>query len=268
MIKLLCIFPFIIIITVIIFVVLFHVFKLYTIETFETAGVNSVIEIAKQVSYLETLKKQNEEIKNNSDELRKEIKEMEKKLNQLKSETTNKENEKVNLESKISDIKKEREINLTIAELVKQSIDKTTEKEEELKKYEEDLKKKQEETKELQKVKENEKLTEIMTKLEEVKKTTQEAVKDTDFCSITKEIPKPIFKTFNESEKNLTLDWCKCNENNKKQECQDYQVCKNNYDKYKNETSLGGEDLVLYFNCLKLYPEFPKYLTDNNSKKI
>ena len=34
------------------------------------------------------------------------------------------------------------------------------------------------------------------------------------------------------------------------------------------ETSLGGEDLVLYFNCLKLYPEFPKYLTENNSKKI
>jgi len=267
MIKLLCIFPFIIIIIIIV-IVLFYVFKLYTIENFETTGVNPVIETAKQVSYLETLKKQNEEIKKNNDELRREIKEMENKLNELKTETQNKENEKINLESKISDINKEREINLTIAELVKQSIDKTTEKEEELKKYEEDLKKKQEEVKELEKIKENEKLTEIMNKLEEVKKTTQETVKDTDFCNITKEIPKPIFKSYNETEKNLTLDWCKCNNNNNKEECKDYQICKNNYDKYKNETSLGGEDLIFYFNCLKLYPEFPKYLTDNNSKKI
>jgi DNA repair exonuclease SbcCD ATPase subunit len=264
MIKLLCIIPFIIVIIVI----LFYVFKLYTIETFETNQINPVIESAKQVSYVETLKKEIKQLEEKSNNLKTENKELQNKLNQLNGEISNKENEKIKLESKISDIKKEREINLTIAELVKQSIDKTAEKERELIKNEEELKKKQEDIKQLEKIKENEKLTEIINKLEEVKKTTKEAVKDTDFCSITKEIPKPIFKTYSETEKNLTLDWCKCNENNKKQECQDYQVCKNNYDKYKNETSLGGEDLVLYFNCLKLYPEFPKYLTENNSKKI
>ena len=264
MIKFLCIFSFIIIIIVI----LFYVFKLYTIETFQTTEENIIIQTAKQVSYLETLKKETKELQDKSDNLKTEIKELQKKLDELNIEIKNKENEKVNLENKISEIKKEREINLTIAELVKQSIDKTAEKERELIKNEEEIKRKQEEIKELEKIKENEKLTQIMTKLEEVKKTTEEAVKDTDFCSITKEIPKPIFKTYTEIEKDLTLDWCKCNDNNKTQECKDYQVCKNNYNKYKNETSLTGEDLVLYFNCIKLYPEFPKYLTENNSKKI
>lgn len=268
MIKLLCLFPFIIIIIIII-IVLFYVFKLYTIENFEDTKINPVIQAAKEVSYLETLKKEKEDIQKTNDDLKREIKEMEDKLRDLKTETKNKENEKINLESKISDIKKEREINLTIAELVKQSIDKTLVKEQELKDYEDDLKKKKEETDALKKVKENEKLTEIADKLEEVKKKTEEAIKSPkDFCSITKEFPKPIFKTYTENENDLTSDWCKCNENDKTQDCKDYKICKNNYDKYKNETSLGGEDLVLYFNCLKLYPEFPKYLTDNNSKKI
>ena len=47
-----------------------------------------------------------------------------------------------------------------------------------------------------------------MKKLEEVKKTTEEVAKDKDkdFCSITKEIPKSIFKTYSETEKDLTLE--------------------------------------------------------------
>jgi len=265
MIKLLCLFP---IIIIIIFIILFQVFKLYYFETFENLQINPIIQTAKEVSYLETLKKENEEIRKNTDNLRREIKDMEIKLNKLELETKNKENEKINLESKISDIKKEREINLTIAELVKQSINKTLEKEDELKLYEQNLNKQKEENIEFEKIKENQKLNDILNKLEQVKINTNDINKNTNFCDITTDMPKPIFKIYNENEQDLLLKWCKCDKNINNNECINYNICKNNYNQFKDNTSLGGEDLLFYFNCLKLYPEFPKYLSDNNSKKI
>jgi len=243
---------------IIIIIILFLTFKIYTIESFENTKIHPVIEIAKETSYLETLKKENKEIKKNSEELKAKIKEMQTKLDDLTVQNKIKENEKINIESKIADINKEREINLTIAELVKQSINKTLNKEEELKKYEKEI-----ETKKNQEVveKENKKLSDILLKLEEIKKIN-------DFCSITKDFPQPIFKSYKDKEKDLSFEWCNCDDNKTKKECIDYQTCKNNYDNYKDSTALDGENLVLYFNCLKLYPEFPRYLTINNSKKI
>lgn len=103
-----------------------------------------------------------------------------------------------------------------------------------------------------------------MNLLKEVKKNTEQPE---DFCLITKEIPKVEFKTYKDSEKDLVLEWCKCSENKEKEACKNYKSCKTNYDNYKDVKSLGGEDLMLYFNCLKIYPEFPKYLIDNNNDK-
>lgn len=258
MINIICILIFIFLIII----VLFQTFRIYSIESFENTEINPVIQIAKETSYIDNLKKEKKELEKINSDLKEKNNDMKDKLNKLNKEIENKTKDKLVLESKISDINKERDINLSIAELVKISIDKTLQKEQELiKEKEEIIKEKEEST-------DNKQLTDIMNILEEVKKKTEEITKEKtdDFCLITKEIPKIEFKTYKENEKNLVLEWCKCTDNKNKESCTNYQSCKMNYDNFKDVKSLGGEDLMLYFNCLKIYPEFPKYLIENNKK--
>lgn len=257
MINILCILFFIFIFII----VLFQVFRIYTIESFENTEINPVIEIAKETSYLDNLKKEKKELEKTNTDLKEKNNEMKDNINKLNKEFEEKKKEKLMLESKLSDIYKERDLNLSIAELVKISIDKTLQKEQELIKKKDEINIEKE--KEMQK-EDNKQLTDILNILKEVKKNTEQPE---DFCLITKEIPKVEFKTYKDSEKDLVLEWCKCSENKDKESCTNYKSCKTNYDKYKDVKSLGGEDLMLYFNCLKIYPEFPKYLIDNNNDK-
>lgn len=233
-----------------------------TIEKFEdgTTKINPVIELAKEITKLDVTKKENESIKLDTAKLKSKINEFERQITNLDSTIKEKTNVKLNLENEIAEIDKRKALTAAVATIVKTSIDKTIQKEEELKKKEEDLNKKEDDAKELTKIKDNQQLTSILKSLEEVKK---ELNKDKEFCDNTKEIPKPIFKTYGKNEKDLSYAWCMCNDENKKlKDCNNYLTCKDNYDKNKDIKKLDGNELEKYFNCLSIYPEFPKYLTN------
>lgn len=239
------------------------------VENFEdgTTKINPVIELAKEITKLDVTKKENESIKLDTAKLKSKINELERQITTLDSTIKEKTNVKLNLENEIAEIDKRKALTAAVASAVKTSIDKTIQKEEELKKKEQDLNKKEVEAKELTKIKDNQQLTSILQSLEEVKKKTddinKELNKDKEFCDNTKEIPKPIFKTYNKNEKDLSYAWCMCNDENKKlKDCDNYLTCKDNYDKNKDIKKLDGGELEKYFNCLSIYPEFPKYLTN------
>ena len=242
----------ILIIIIILIVLIFQLFRIYTYENFEineNTEIHPVIQIAKETEYLETIKKENDELKKNRNQLKEEINSLKRELEDLNKNIKIKEEEKINLEGNITNINNNID---KLLRLIKDSLNKTIEKEKSLNLYEDELKKDN-----------DNKINEIFKKLQEIVVN-----KNTQFCNITDKMPTINFKKYEENERDLTLEWCNCNENNlKSKECIDYQTCKTNYDKYKDETSLNGDELVTYFNCLKLYPEFPTYLKDNNSKK-
>ncbi len=236
------------IIIIIIIFLIFQLLRIYTYEKFENNEIHPMIQIAKETDYLEIIKKEVDELKLLKIKLNEEIKTLQKELEQLNIIIKNKENEKIDLEGNISNINNNIDKSL---KTIKDSLDKTIEKEKEIKLKEEEINKDK-----------DDKINEIFNKLQQILIN-----KNNEFCKITNKIPNIKFKTYEENEKDLSYEWCNCNEDNmKSNECNDYINCKNNYDKYKDSKSLNGDELVTYFNCLKLYPEFPPYLKDNNLK--
>lgn len=238
------------------------------IENFEDVSkINPIVELAKETTKLEATKSENNLIKGDTEKLKTKINELERKITELDSTIKDKTDVKLKLENDIAEIDKKKALTAAVATVVRTSIDKTIQKEEELKKKEEDLNKKEVESKELIKIKDNQQLTTILNKLDEVKKKTDDISKgldkDKEFCETTKEMPKAIFKTYGDDEKDLSYNWCMCNDDNKKsKDCTNYLSCKDNYNKNKDLKKLEGDELEKYFSCLSTFPEFPKYLTN------
>lgn len=227
-----------------IILILFQVVKIQSIETFE--DVEPVVQIAERTKYLEVLKVETAELEKKRDKLKEEVNKLTREKTELNNTIIEKKTEKVNLEANISETKDMQENALNI---IRSSLNETIKKEEELKKQELELKEEK-----------DDKLNKIINKIQEIV-----VDKKTQFCNITKEIPEIKFKSYNSDEKDLSLEWCKCNDiNMNSEECQNYISCKDNYDKYKDYKSLSGDDLVTYFNCRRLYSEFPNYLIQNN----
>lgn len=233
-----------------------------TIENFEdVTKINPIIELAKTVTLLDSTKKENESVKLDTEKIRTKMSELEKQIDNLNSTIKDKTDVKLKLESDIAEIEKQKALTAAVATVVKTSIDKTIQKEEELKKKEEDLSKKEMDVKELTKIKDNLQLTSILNLLNGISKDLN---KDKEFCDTTKEMPKIVaFKTYAANEKDLSYTWCMCNDDNKKtKDCSNYLSCKDNYDKNKDTKNLQGSDLEKYFSCINTYPDiFPKYLT-------
>lgn len=82
MINILCILFFILLFIL----VLFQVFRIYTIETFKDTEINPVIEIAKETSYLDNLKKENKELEKTNTDLKEKNNEMKENINKLNKE--------------------------------------------------------------------------------------------------------------------------------------------------------------------------------------
>jgi len=258
----------IIIIFLIIVLLLVLIYLNKTVENFEDVSkINPVVELAQTVTKLNATKKENEEIKLNTEKLKTKVTELEKQIKLLDSTINDKTAVKLKLENDIAEIEKQKAVTAAVATVVQTSIDKTIKKEEELKKKEEDISKKVSDTKELTKIKNNQQYTTILNTLNEVKTKTEDIIKelnkDKEFCNNTKEIPKVAFKTYGVNEKDLSYNWCMCNDTNKKtKECENYLSCKDNYDKNKDAKKLEGADLEKYFSCISTYPEiFPTYLT-------
>jgi len=257
----------IILLVIVLILVLVYLNKIIRIENFEdSTKINPVVELAKEATKLEATKKENEFVKKDTEKLKTKINELERKITELDSAIKDKTSIKLNLENDIAKIDKQKALTAAVATIVKTSIDKTLQKEDELKKKEEDLRKKEAESKELAKIKDNQQLATILNKLDEVKKKTDDISKgldkDKEFCDTTKEMPKAVFKTYAPNEKDLSYTWCMCNDDNKKtKDCDNYLSCKDNYDKNKDAKNLEGAQLEKYFSCISTFPDFPKYLT-------
>lgn len=254
---------------IVLVLVLVYLNKINTENFQDVSTINPIIQLAKETTKLDATKKENEIIKLDTEKLKTKISELEKKIGDLNTTIKDKTDVKLKLENDIGEIEKQKALTAAVATVVQTSIDKTIQKEEELKKKEEDLSKKEVEAKELTKIKDNQQLTSILSKLDEVKKKTEdiskELDKDKEFCDTTKEMPKVVFKTYAANEKDLSFAWCMCNEDNKKtKECDNYLSCKDNYDRNKDTNNLQGADLEKYFSCISTYPDlFPTYLTKN-----
>lgn len=239
-----------------------------TVENFEdVTKINPIIELARTVTKLNATKQENEEVKLDTEKLKTKISELEQQVRSLDSTINNKTAVKLKLESDIAEIEKQKAVTAAVATVVQTSIDKTIQKEEELKQKEEDISKKVSDTKELTKIKDNQQYITILNILNEVKTKAEDIIKelnkDKEFCNNTKEMPNVIFKTYGANEKDLSYNWCMCNDTNKKtKECENYLSCKDNYDKNKDTKNLDSADLEKYFSCISTYPEiFPTYLT-------
>ena len=231
-------------IIILIILILFQVVRIQAIENFE--DVNPVVQIAERTKYLDVLKAETTDLEKKRDKLKEEIDGLTKENKELNNKIVEKKEEKLNLEANIAETKDTQENALL---LIKNSLNETIKKEDELKLQELELKEEK-----------DEKLNKIINKIQEIV-----VDKNTQFCNITKEIPEIKFKTYNSDEKDLAFEWCKCNDDNKNSDvCLNYQSCKDNYNNYKDYKSLSGDDLATYFNCRRLYPQFPNYLINNN----
>lgn len=236
-----------------------------TYENFQGTNDTLIIQTAKEVTLLEKTKKENDKIKADTNKLKEKKDQLEKQIINLDQIIKNKEKEKTELENDISKINEQRNVTVAVASALSSKIDNTIQKEEELKRKEEELKKKTEETSKIANIMDKQTNDKILSLLELLKKETSEIkntiIEDEKFCKETKEIPKPIFKSYSKDEKDLTYNWCMCNDINKNSiPCKNYLECKANYDNNLTKDKLTGNDLSSYLNCLELYKEFPKYM--------
>ena len=171
------------------------------------------------------------------------------------------------------------------AEIILKSLNANEEKELELKKKEAELNGKIKELEAL-KLKEienkeveinDDQIALLLNKLESVKSTIINKYKDNKVCGIYDKIPTIPNDAFSINFENIDVDvnstnknyepylWCMCNDENKKSEdCINYFDCNKNYVINKDKKRLEDKDLTLYMKCINKYPNFPKYLTENN----
>lgn len=229
-------------------------------ENINETKIHPVIEIAKETTKLEAVKKENKDITDITDKLVLVKVNLEKKIAELNNTIEEKNKAKIKLEDDIAELDKQKIASLSVFDILKYKIDKTVEKDIQLKEKEQELNKKENDLGKVIDIKDKQNMTAILGKLNEISKNIEETNKesnDNQFCLITKEMPKPIFKTNND----MSYKWCMCNDINKKSEsCINYFNCKLNYDTNKEKTNLSGNDLDVYFKCIDLYSDFPKYI--------
>ena len=260
-----------------------NISKSSNINTSNCSGISPVIKMTEQVDKLKVLEKINNDIKNKNDILKSEINSKGNQLNTINEETKRKEEEKLKLENEISNLNKNKEIHNNIASSLVKGITTIEEKEANLKKKEAEI---QLEINKLQELK-NKKIPDepvkinqeqidlIFNKLllieklfKELKEEKNEDKKDKDICQLYSSIPSPVSQDFiNNNKKDLPYLWCLCNDNlNKNIDCMEYKNCLNNYSINKDKKTLKEDELNLYFRCINKFPEYPKFLSDNNEK--
>lgn len=289
--------PIILIIAIPLIIILFIIFNNFTIITFDIyenfenssnintsnyTGISPVIKIAEQVDKLKVLEKINNEITIKNDNLISEINSKGNQLNNINEETKKKEEDKLKLEEEISNLNKNKDIHNNIASTLVKGIKTIEEKESELKKKEAEI---QLEINKLQELKEKkipenqqvkinqEQIDILLNKLlliekmfKELKEEKNEDKKDKDICQLYSSMPSPISQDFiNNNKRDLPYLWCLCNDNiNKNIDCMEYKNCLNHYNTNKEKKTINENELDLYFRCINKFPEYPKFLNENN----
>jgi len=252
-----------ILIIVIISIIIPIINKKKNCEKFENTTetkISPIVEIAKEHSKLQILKDENESIQKVTNNLQLIKNDLENKIKELKFIINEKTEEKLKLENNINEINKQKENSIIAFQILKDRVDATTRKENELLIKEENLNKILLDIPKLSEIKCNQEIINIQKQLESISKS----INNDDFCLNTNKIPEPNFKNYNEKNNDLTYKWCLCNDNNKNsEECISYIECKNNYDLNKNKSDVIGDDLDIYFKCIDRYNTFPKYLNKN-----
>jgi hypothetical protein len=292
--------PLIILIAIPLILMLFIIYNNFTIITFDVyenfenassssnintsnyVGISPVIKIAEQVDKLKVLEKINNEITNKNNNLISEINSKGNQLNSINEETRKKEEVKLKLEEEISKLNKNKDIHNNIASTLVKGITTIEEKEAILKKKEAEI---QLEINKLQELKEKKipenqsvkinqeqidilfnKLILIEKLFKELKEEKNDEKKDKDICQLYSSIPSPVSQDFiNNNKKDLPYLWCLCNDNlNKNIDCMEYKNCLNHYTINKDKKTIKEDELNLYFRCINKFPEYPKFLNENN----
>lgn len=289
--------PIILLICIPLIILLFIIYNNFTIITFDIyekfenssnintsnyTGISPVIKIAEQVDKLKVLEKINNEIINKNDNLSAEINSKGNQLNSINEETKKKEEIKLKLEEEISKLNKNKDIHDNIASTLVKGISTIEEKEVELKKKEAEI---QLEINKLQELKEKkipetqpvkinqEQIDILLNKLiiieklfKELKEEKNDEKKDKDICQLYSSMPSPVSQDFiNNNKKDLPYLWCLCNDNlNKNVDCMEYKNCLSHYITNKDKKTIKEDELNLYFRCINKFPEYPKFLNENN----
>jgi hypothetical protein len=282
--------PIIILISIPLIIILFIIYNNFTVipyninETFEnpTTEIAPVVKMAEQVDKLKVLEKINNDYTKKNDNLTSQINSKGTQLNSINEETKKKEEVKLKLEEEISNLNKNKEVHTTIASTLVKGISTIEEKEAELKKKEAEIQLEISKLKELKekKIPENstvklnqEQLDIILNKLilieklfKEIKEDNDEKNKDKDICKLYTSMPVPTSKDFmNNNKKDLTYLWCLCNDNiNKNIDCMEYKNCLNHYKENKDKKTMKEDELTLYLRCINKFPNYPKFLNENN----
>jgi hypothetical protein len=292
--------PLIILIAIPLILMLFIIYNNFTIITFDVyenfenassssnintsnyVGISPVIKIAEQVDKLKVLEKINNEITNKNNNLISEINSKGNQLNSINEETRKKEEVKLKLEEEISKLNKNKDIHNNISSTLVKGITTIEEKEAILKKKEAEIQLKINKLQELKekKIPENQsvkinqeqidilfnKLILIEKLFKELKEEKNDEKKDKDICQLYSSIPSPVSQDFiNNNKKDLPYLWCLCNDNlNKNIDCMEYKNCLNHYTINKDKKTIKEDELNLYFRCINKFPEYPKFLNENN----
>jgi predicted nucleic acid-binding Zn-ribbon protein len=246
--------------------------------TIPVATLNPVSEISSQTSLLTQLKVKNENLKNDTEEELLKLDDVKKQLLDVQNELEDKKAEKLRLSEQISNIDNARIANNTIVELILKGIDANINKENELTDLKKEIDEKKEKIEKLLSepiapvVIKEEQIEPLIQKLKDLEKKMGEISNKipNNICTLNSNMPEPQKEAFiNDLEQiqNPSYLWCMCNEENKNSSnCLDYMECNQNYIKNKDKTALISDDLTIYMKCLSKYPNFPKYLTENNKK--
>ena len=249
------------------------------INTSNYIGISPVVKIAEQVDKLKVLENINKDINNKNNNLTSQINTKGNQLININEETRRKEEVKLKLEDEISKLNKNKDIHNNIASTLVKGITTFQEKEESLKKKEAEIQLKINKLQELNDkkvetapVKINQEQLDILTNklilieklFKELKEEKKE--KEKDICQLYSSLPSPISQDFiNNNKKDLPYLWCLCNDNlNKNVDCMEYKNCLNHYSINKDKKTLKEDELNLYFRCINKFPEYPKFLNENN----
>jgi hypothetical protein len=238
---------------------------------------NPVLAVASQTSLMNQLKTENNRLNLNNKEKRDELATINSELTKIKNEILEKEKEKLKLSADIADMKNMDTISKTVLAMIIKGIDATMMKEQQLRNYENELEEKKKKIENLLaqpapkqepvEIKESQ-IKPLKDKLKELESRFSEiSNKIPDTVCKEKSMPEPQKEAFLNNPKitqNPSHNWCSCNDNKKSFQCTDYYSCSEHYLTNKDKKSLNGEDLTLYMKCLSKYPNFPKYLSENN----
>jgi len=239
-----------------------------------------ILGVASQTSLMNQLKIENNLLKLNNNQKKEQLQLIDNELTRIKNEILQKEKEKTKLSADIAEMKNMETISNTVLSMVIKGIDASMMKEQQLRDYENQLEEKKKKIEELLlqptpklppvEIKESqinplrEKLKELESRFNEISSKIPENI-----CN-ENSMPEPQKEAFLYDPKitqNPSHNWCVCGDNKKSFQCSDYYSCSAHYLANKDKTSLKGDDLTLYMKCLSKYPNFPKYLIENNKNK-